>query len=267
MGKKQSALFLLFLILISSGFTAIPDDWFVEKHKIYTLFYASNDKQNKAEYVSLTDNGIKAVKLFFGEPYKNKFEVYIYPNREALDKQWQKDWNTPGLKSECWMVASGVAGRFDALSPKAWDKEACEHRNADKLKMQQLFTHELVHVFHGQINKSPDFSDVDNIEWFVEGLATYASGQCDASRMSGIKQAVSDRSVPESLDNFWTGKLKYGLAGSMVMYIDHQYGRSKLKDLLKFNKKSEILGSLNISEADLLNDWQKYIEDYPKKGK
>jgi len=265
MRKRQFGIFLILLLFISMGWSVLQEDWVAEKHKSYTFYYNNIDRQNKSEYVKFTDNGINAVKLFFDEPYKNKFDVYIYPDREALDKQWRLDWKMPGLKSECWMVASGIAGRFDVLSPKVWDKESCEHHYADKLKTQQLFTHELVHVFHGQLNLSPDFSDVDRIDWFVEGLATFASGQCDEARMADIKKAVSDNSIPEALDNFWTGKLKYGLAGSMVMYIDHQYGRSKLKELLKFNKKSEILGSINITEADLLSGWKKYIQDYDLK--
>jgi hypothetical protein len=263
MNLRKSGLCILFLALLSSGWSTISDDWVVEQHKAYTLFYNNDDLQNKAVYVTLTDNGIKTVKAFFGKPYKNKFAVYIYPHREALDKQWRKDWHMPGLKSECWMVASGVADRFDVLSPGAWDKEACEHHYAEKHKTQQLFTHELVHVYHGQLNASPDFSDVDRIDWFVEGLATFVSGQCDAARIADIKRAISDQKIPESLDNFWTGKLKYGLAGSMVMYIDHQYGRNKLKELLKFNKKTEILSSLHATEADLLRGWNGYMKNYP----
>lgn len=233
-----------------------------EKTKTYSFYYNIDDRRNKAEYIHIIDKGIKAVKAFFGDGYKSKFDIYIYPNREALDKQWQKDWHMPSLKSECWMVASGVAGRFDALSPMSWEKEACEHHYTEKLKTLQLFTHELVHVYHGQYNKSPDFSDVDRIDWFVEGLATYASGQCDAARMADIKIAASANNIPESLDNFWTGKLKYGLAGSVVIYIDHQYGRPKLKELLKFNTKAEILRSLNVTEADLLSGWKQYIANY-----
>ena len=80
------------------------------------------------------------------------------------------------------MVASGVASKLDMLSPLQWAKESCEHDYADKLKTQQIIAHELVHVFHGQLNVSPDFSDVTNLDWFVEGLATYASGQLDKVR-------------------------------------------------------------------------------------
>jgi len=158
------------------------------------------------------------------------------------------------------MVASGVANKLDLISPVTWDNEACEHIYSDKIKTQQLITHELIHVYHGQLNTSPDFSDVTGIEWFVEGIATYASGQCDSIRIAEIKKSVLNNTIPMSLDKFWTGNLRYGLSGSMVMYIDYKYGRVRLKELLKFNRKSEILTHLGITEPILLSEWKNYIE-------
>ena len=105
----------------------------------------------------------------------------------------------PSFKSECWMVASGIAGKLDMISPKMWDKEACEHSYSETEKVQQLITHELVHVYHAQLNNSPDFSDTEAIDWFVEGLATYASGQCDSSRIKEIKKAIAENKIPGTL--------------------------------------------------------------------
>lgn len=107
---------------------------------------------------------------------------------------------------------------------------------------------------------SYDFSDAEGIDWFVEGIATYASGQCDSLRITEIKKAISENKIPKGLNNFWTGNLKYGLSGTLVMYIDKIYGRDKLIELLKFIKKTEMLSLLEISESDLLADWMKYME-------
>ena len=225
----------------------------------YTYYYTPADSPNNKEYLEIIDRGIKDVEQFFGATYKNKFDVYVHPGRSSLDSSWQKDWNMPTFKSECWMVASGVASKLDLISPKAWDKAACDHKYAETKKTQDLIKHELVHVLHGQLNSSPDFSNVENIDWFVEGLATYASGQCDTSRIVEIKRAINDKKAPQSLDHFWEGKMKYGLSGSIVMYIDNKYGRGKLKQLLPFNKKTEILQALNITESKLLEDWSNYM--------
>jgi len=95
----------------------------------------------------------------------------------------------------------------------------------------------------------------------VEGLATYASGQCDKNRINEVKKLITDNKVPSTLNDFWKGKLKYGLSGSVVMFIDKTYGRTKLKSLLQFNKKTEILSTLNVTEEKLLSDWKTFIRD------
>lgn len=259
MKKRILSIAIIFAFYALTGWAASAVNWLVEKQKGYTLMYSNADKENSKEYRAIIDSGIVSVQAFFGDTFKKEFEIYIHPDRQSLDSQWQKDWNMPDFKSECWMVASGVASKLDMISPKMWDKEACEHTYSNRLKTQQLITHELFHVYHGQLNASPDFSDVTGIDWFVEGLATYASGQCDSARIAEIKKAISENKIPASLDKFWTGKLKYGLSGSVVMYIDKKYGRDKLKELLKFNKGDVLLSTLGITEADLMNQWKTFV--------
>ncbi len=258
--KRQHIPVLFLIALFLTSGKAFEEKWIKEKHKGYNLFYTAVDKNNNKAYKELVDNGIASVKSFFHDSYKKSFDIFIHPSRHSLDSTWKKDWNMPDFKSECWMVASGVAGRLDMISPKLWDKESCEHIYAETSHTQQLVTHELVHVYHGQLNTSPDFSNAEGIDWFVEGLATFASGQLDASRIADVRKAIAENNIPKSLDNFWTGKIKYGLSGSVVMYIDHQYSRSKLKALLTLNKKSEILSLLKITETELLNAWKDYIQ-------
>lgn len=237
----------------------IQDKWIIERHDGYKVSYTVTDKENRKEYLKLIRNGIGSVKTFFSGMFSSEFGVFIHPDRHSLDSTWRKDWNMPVFKSECWMVASGTAVKLDMISPKRWTKEACEHDYKDQIKTQALITHELVHVYHGQANASPDFSEVTGIDWFVEGLATFASGQLDSDRIAEIKKAIADNRIPAGLDKFWTGKLRYGLSGSVVMYIDKQYGRAKLKALLKFNKNSDILSGLNTTEEELLKNWKNYF--------
>lgn len=256
-----NSLCILALLFLCFGWKTFEEYWITEKHNGYNLVYTSADLKNASEYKKLIDNGMHTTIKFFGSPYKNGLEVFIHPNRQSLDSTWQKDWKMPEFKSECWMVASGVAKRLDMISPKLWEKQSCEHKFTDTEKTQQLITHELIHVYHGQLNFSEDFSNTDKIDWFVEGLATYASGQCDASKLAEIKKAISDKKIPASLDSFWTGKMKYGLSGSAVLYIDEKYGRKKLIELLPYNKKSELFMALETNEKDFLKDWKTFIQN------
>ena len=157
------------------------------------------------------------------------------------------------------MVASGVATRIDMIAPRNWDTSSCEHKYAEKEKMQQLITHELVHVYHGQQNPSGDFANVENIDWFVEGLAAFASGQVDTSVLKRVREAVANKKVPATLDKFWTGSLRYGMSGSVVLYIDKKYGRDVLKNLLKCTGKKQLMDALKTTEETLLAGWMKFI--------
>jgi len=250
--------FSFWLVLVSA---LIPNPaWLKKETHSYTLHYTSADLSSIDAYQKAIDNGLRGVEQFFDRPFKSKFDVVIYPDRKMLDSVWRKDWNMPDFKSECWMVASGVAKKIDIISPRMWDMESCEHKYSDTVQTQRLISHEMVHVFHGQLNVSPDFSDVENIDWFVEGLATYASGQCDEKRLAEVKKSIEDKTAPSVLDKFWTGKMKYGLSGSMVMFIDHKHGRAKLLQLMPYNKLKQILDRLGTTEDELISGWTKYME-------
>jgi hypothetical protein len=249
--------FLIIPIVLS--WTSYNEQWNPENHDGFRIFYTAADEQNKGEYAGFVENGMKTVTGFFGSPFPEEFDVYIHPNRQSLDSTWQHDWKMPDFKSQCWMVASGVADRLDMISPKNWASQACEHVYSNTVKTKQLITHELVHVFHGQHNPSPDFSSVSGIDWFVEGLATYASGQLDEARIAEVKKVIAEGKGPSSLDQFWSGRLKYGLSGSMVMFIDHKFGREKLISLLKFTHVDELLKAIDASETELLEGWESYI--------
>jgi hypothetical protein len=252
-------IFLSGLLLIS--WNSFNNNWTKKKHPGYSLFFTSTDEMNTPQYQKLVDNGIASVKSFFDGSYTQEFDIYIHSSRHSLDSTWQKEWKMPEFKSECWMVASGVSTRLDMISPKLWDSQACEHVYSETIHTQQLITHELVHVYHGQLNVSPDFSNTEGIDWFVEGLATYASGQCDSTRIEEVKKAITENKIPESLDNFWTGKIRYALSGSVVMFIDKKFGRAKLKELLPVNNKQAILSILKTTESELLNGWKIYIRN------
>ena len=200
--------------------------------------------------------GTQAVEQFFGHPFPRKFDVYVFLNRAALDKQWQQDWGDSTFQSQCWMVASGVAHRLDVLSPHAWAAEACEHKAADTTALRKLLHHELVHVFHGQHNSRPDFAGMDEMGWWVEGIAVYASGQLDDKRLEGVRELLGKKAAPPVLQKFWSGKHKYGLAGSVAAWLDKSKGRAVLFQLLSCTDTNQALKMLQTEEPALLEAWQ-----------
>lgn len=229
-------------------------------YKKYALFYTDADGTETDVYVRYLDKGIKQVEKFCERKFNNSFDVYIYPTRGMLDKQWQSDWKISDFKSECWMVASGVGTKLDLLSLQKWKTEACEHEAGNRTETQKLLAHELFHVFHGQQNPSPDFSETEGLDWLVEGFATYASEQLDEKRMNAVREAGQQDQLPARLDDLWKGKLKYGLVGSMIKWVDGKYGRQKLLQLLSCKTKKEAFAMLGTQEEEMIKEWRESLK-------
>ena len=231
-------------------------EWDSIVEKEYTLHYTKADKDKIISIDDKLQSGFNHIVDFFHHSFLNRFDVYVFPNRTLMDKQWRKDWGDSTFHSECWMIASGVGHRLDILSPNVWTKEACDHNANDSTEIRQVIWHELVHVYHGQYNPDHTFNYIEKLDWLVEGAATFVSGQLDAKRTQRIKQIIAENKAPLTLDNFWKGQEKYGLSGSMVAYIDNKYGRNKLFELLTQTSKAAALKLLAVSEKQLLADWK-----------
>ncbi|HLP93807.1 MAG TPA: hypothetical protein VK168_07200 [Saprospiraceae bacterium] len=239
---------------------SIPSEGVAQRNDFrYFFTFTTQDNPEVRTIHTYLNNGVRTLEAFFADSFQQTFEVRLHPHRGQMDSVWQVEWQMPDFHSECWMVASGVGMKLDLLDPKVWPVQACEHRWEDTLASFHLLKHELCHVYHGQHNPSPDFSQVTGLDWFVEGLAVYASGQCDVSRLTGVQQWLKSREPLQSLDVFWTGKHKYGLSGSMVMYIDQTYGRQMLNQLLRVQTKTALLETLRCTESALLSAWYAWI--------
>ncbi len=201
------------------------------------------------------DDGIRTVERFFGAPFERPFVVEVFPNRSAFDGFFRTRW---GIEhTEAWMVAAGVADRLVLLSPAVWRTEAVEHDPDAAEHVRDLLAHELVHVYHGQKNPRPDFDGLDEIGWFVEGLATYASGQLERSHRDAASEALEAGKAPERLGEAWSGRYRYGVSGSLVEFIDLEYGRETLVVLLGATSQQEILRTLGLTEEELLAAWRR----------
>jgi hypothetical protein len=232
-----------------------------QQHQVrekYDLYYQPGDPSAELidDYVA---EGMKQVASFLHNDFKHRVTVRIFTERQRLDEQWQKAWGAPGFKSECWMVGSGSESQLDLLSPSVWGSQACEHDGEDRKEIRLLVVHELVHVLHSDYCKSPAFDNINNIDWLVEGLATYVSGQLDEERMKRTIAYVKATGGPESLSLFWTGQHKYGLSGTLVAYIDHTYGRKLLADLMVMTDLKDMLQAMQTTEKGLIEGWKRYL--------
>jgi hypothetical protein len=160
-------------------------------------------------------------------------------------------------ETQCWMVGVGSAGFLTVLAQSAWAAEACEHDPNDPAELQQIITHELTHSYHGQYNPTGDFTGMDDMGWFVEGLAVLVSGQMDLERNArAAAEAIAADAAPTSLATAWSGRYRYGVSGSLVQYVDETYGRGVIVEMLAFTANQQVLQRLGKTEEQLLADWR-----------
>jgi hypothetical protein len=185
--------------------------------------------------------------------------VRIYPHREEFTQALREAWGIP--ETACWMVGAADDHSLYLLSPGVWEAEACEHDPDDELHRRMLVAHEAVHVYHGQDNPSEDIGLLEEIGWFSEGLATYVSGQLETSHAGRAAEAVSSGEVPGRLMDAWSGPYRYGVAGSMVEFIDAHWGRDTLTAALEVTTQDELLSLLETTESGFLADWESWVRE------
>jgi hypothetical protein len=220
-----------------------------------TIHDRTDPAQRSAVQTRMLARAGTQIEHFFGGRFLRPIEFTLAPNRAAFDAALPPDLGMG--KSECWMVGMGIADRMVLLNPSDWKAEACEHDPADTAEIQRLITHELTHVYHGQHNPHPDFAGEDDLGWWIEGLAVLASGQLTPDRITQVRAAIAAGTAPTRLDAVWSGKLRYGFAGSLAAYVDKRWGRATTRRLLAATSNAEALKILGTTEAALLADWRK----------
>jgi hypothetical protein len=201
--------------------------------------------------------GQQRIEKFFGHPFEKLFGVEVLPSRAKFDEYLKKRWQIP--QTERWMVALGVADKMLILTPRVWNSEAVEHDPKDQTHLGELVAHELVHVYHGQNNPSGDFDGMDDLGWFVEGLAILVSGQLDHDHKDAARKAIAEGKAPTQLAKAWSGTYRYGVCGSMVRFVDIRYGRQMVWKLLRETKPEKVLDQLKLSEKEFLRSWQEFV--------
>lgn len=224
----------------------------------FHLSFTAEDAESAARLEPLVRAAIATVESFFGGPFPRPFTLTLYADRAAFEASFPPEWGL--TRSECWMVASGVADAVRLLSPRVWKTEACEHDPDDELHLRRLLAHELVHVYHGQHNPSPDFVDVTGIDWFVEGLATFAAGQLEDPSLASAREALQRGAAPAALERAWTGRYRYGVSGSLVAFVEREIGREGLRACLAATSGEELLALVGMSETALLEGWRAFVQ-------
>ena len=193
---------------------------------------------------------------FLGTGPLQPFAIGVYPDRATLTEHWRAAWQLPSFQPECWMIAAAWAAELDLLSPRSWRLDACGHDAGNLTHVRNVLAHEVVHVLHGQVGQHTGFGTMLNAQWFTEGVATYVSGMLDVDYAGVVESRIAAGFAPLTLAEVWSDQDNYPLSASIVRYIDRQYGRAVLRDLLPARSTAAILSRLGVTESDLIAAWR-----------
>jgi len=90
----------------------------------------------------------------------------------------------------------------------------------------------------------------------VEGLAVLVSGQLDAEHRRDARRAIAAGLAPTRLATAWSGRWRYGVAGSLAEYVDRRWGRATVTAMLADTTQSGLLARLGVTEEELLSRWR-----------
>ncbi|HRF59732.1 MAG TPA: hypothetical protein PLH94_07450 [Fimbriimonadaceae bacterium] len=197
--------------------------------------------------------GIERVEAFLGTPFAKPFRIVIARDRATFDAELAARWKLP--PTEKWMVGAGGADALVVLSPDRWKAEAVEHDGNSKRELEEIVAHELSHVYHAQRCPKPDFDGMDDMGWFIEGLAVVVSGQLESAHRTAAKRAKEADKLPTKLADCWSGPFRYGVSGSLVRYVEAWKGKATIVRLLSATSNAEAMAILGITEDALLRDW------------
>ncbi|MHC4947179.1 MAG: hypothetical protein ACYTG1_02800 [Planctomycetota bacterium] len=228
-----------------------------EPSPFFVLEHDPADAGPTATVAGYLADGRADIESFFGAPLAGPVTVRVLPSRAAFTEYARAAWGLPA--TQCWMVGAAETRGLVLLSPRVWRTDACEHDPDDPTHVRDLVVHELVHVHHMDVNPSDEFAGVTDIDWLVEGLAVYVSGQLDRGHRARAREAVATGTAPARLAEAWTGPYRYGVSGSMVEFVDDRWGRAVLCELLAATGQAAVLARLDVSEAAFIDAWRGWL--------
>ena len=75
----------------------------------------------------------------------------------------------------------------------------------------------------------------------------------------GPAKAIAAGEAPTELSEAWSGPYRYGVAGSLVAWIDDHWGRETVREALAFSSWPEFEARLGMTEPEFLAGWESWV--------
>jgi hypothetical protein len=229
--------------------------------KHFEFYCADGDKKCLNDLSNALESNYRRITGEFGQIFKSKVVVKIYPDMESFHKSSniveKKPLDMPGSATFCgFAYSSGHVGNIKIVSPLN-----CGMAQS-YASMKKVIIHEYVHALTSEISGLHGTTSIPSLySCLYEGLATYESGQFSDAASLIIGFNVHNNSIPSLKnlkDEFYDIPNGYEFASTLVEYIIKEYKMEKLIMLLKSSDNVE--GILGISEQELHNKWAEFLK-------
>ena len=134
---------------------------------------------------------------------------------------------------------------------------------------QPALRHETMHLLSWRLWGTPSGM------WMSEGVATAAAGRCNRWTIDQLAGALyRERQLPTISSmrrRFRTGGHEgtayYLSAASLVLHIDREYGRDKVRELWRSGGMSNVNSVLGVTQLTLESEWRRSLSAQPRIGR
>lgn len=211
----------------------------IKELKYITLEYTNKDIEYIEELTNHLEKETERIVTFFNiKKFENKVKIKLYDNidtfREDVNKIIKR--NVPD-----WMCGLSFNKEENieciyALSLEEL-KKAEGHNNANLIYLEQVILHEFIHSCNSIVSKKLE------VIWFVEGLATYISGQINNKEILFTNDMTLDKMIDMNQG------INYINYYSLFKYTYETYGYDYIMKLLKDNNLLKEVTPILLEEA------------------
>lgn len=238
------------------------DGYMEVRSGIIEVRYAGADQPYAEQTLAVLSEAYAFLKGYFhtGRPFATPIRAILVPTRSEYDRLvvglLGVDIEVPSNPGR---VAQPQRTDIVFLSPSAYRQHSTYYYDAAEYR--RLVAHELVHVFEEHL--APDIEA--SPRWWSEGLAAYLSGQWKHADQFRFRQPVMDGislgSVPSIQEIQADVGLCYDWGWTIVMFIEHTYGRDTTGKIVRECRDGNVLAMLGEDPVAFERRWQQWLVD------
>ena len=222
----------------------------------YLKIYHSNEGYIARNALLALNRALEFCKQYFSLESFPKIRVVFVCNRDEFDRL-VRDLLKVEIEVPSHPARIAQTQRLDMvmLSPTAYDKYSTFIYQP--ASFDRLLFHELIHIVEEYL--SPNIEAIPN--WWSEGLAIYLSGQWQYDEIfrKPALDGIRGKNIPDLSEIQSDLRLAYDWGWTIVSYIEHLFGQSKIKEIITHCADGNVLESISSELTIFEINWKQWL--------